>query len=43
MKFAIGSLIQVNNNEGLFTIKSTEDRRNRVLSKIPPSEDMFKT
>lgn len=41
VKFAIGSLVQGNNNEGLFTIK-TNEKNTRVLSKITPSEDMLK-
>lgn len=41
MKFAIGSLVQGNNNEGLFTIK-TDETNKRILSKIAPSEDMLK-
>lgn len=40
MKFAIGSLVQGNNNEGLFTIKSDE-KNNRILEKITPSADML--
>ena len=38
-KFAIATLLQGNNNEGIFTIKTENDKR--VLSKIAPSEDML--
>ncbi|HBB44203.1 MAG: hypothetical protein UW27_C0011G0005 [Parcubacteria group bacterium GW2011_GWA1_44_13] len=40
IKFAIGTLLEGNNNEGIFTIK-TEDNK-RTLSKIAPSADMVK-
>jgi hypothetical protein len=38
-KFAIATLLQGNNNEGIFTIKTEEGKR--LLSKIDPSEDML--
>ncbi len=39
-KFALASLLQANNNEGLFTVKSLEDGK-RVLSGLTPSEEML--
>lgn len=39
-KFAIGTLLQGNNNEGIFTIKTSEDNK-RTLEKIAPSADML--
>ncbi|OGN02955.1 MAG: hypothetical protein A3G02_00180 [Candidatus Yanofskybacteria bacterium RIFCSPLOWO2_12_FULL_44_13b] len=41
IKFAIGTLLEGNNNEGIFTIKTGEDNK-RTLSKIAPSADMLK-
>lgn len=41
LKFAIATLLQGNNNEGIFTIK-TEDNK-KMLQKIAPSEDMLKS
>ena len=38
-KFALAALLRGNNEEGMFTIK-TEDNK-RILSKITPSEDML--
>lgn len=40
-KFAIATLLEGNNNEGIFTIKKGEDGK-RVLSKVDPSKDMLK-
>lgn len=39
-KFALATLLQGNNDEGLFTIKTGIDSK-RVLSPIAPSEDML--
>lgn len=41
LKFAIATLLQGNNNEGIFTIKTNEENK-KVLSAIAPSEDMLK-
>ena len=41
IKFAVGSLLQGINNEGLFTIRTGEDKK-KSLSKIEPSTDMLK-
>lgn len=41
IKFAIATLLQGNNNEGIFTIK-TNDKNVKSLSKIEPSLDMIK-
>lgn len=41
IKFAIGTLLEGNNNEGIFTIKFGEDNK-KVLSKIAPSSDMIR-
>ena len=38
-KFALAALLQGNNDEGLFTIKTSADNK-RVLAPIAPSEDM---
>lgn len=40
IKFAIGTLLEGNNNEGIYTIKT--DNNTRILSKIAPSADMLK-
>lgn len=41
LKFAIATLLQGNNNEGIFTIKTNENKQ-RVLIPIEPSSDMLK-
>ena len=41
IKFAIGTLLEGNNNEGIFTIKTGEDNK-RILTKVAPSVDMLK-
>lgn len=41
VKFAIGTLLEGINNEGIFTIKNGEENK-KVLSKIAPSVDMLK-
>lgn len=41
IKFAIGTLLEGNNNEGIFTIKIDNDNK-KILSKIAPSADMIK-
>lgn len=38
-KFAIGTLVDGNNNEGIYTIKLQNGQR--VLSKIAPSKDLL--
>jgi hypothetical protein len=38
-KFALGTLLQGNNNEGIFTVKTENNQR--VLTKIAPSADML--
>lgn len=40
-KFAIATLLQGQNNEGIYTIKTDEENK-RVLSAITPSADMLK-
>lgn len=39
IKFAIGTLLEGNNNEGIYTIKT--DTGTRQLSKLKPSEDLI--
>ncbi len=39
-KFAIGALLEGNNNEGIFTIKTDSDNK-KILSEIEPSADML--
>jgi len=41
-KFAIAVLLQGNNDNGLYTIKTKEDGTSRVLSPISPSGDLVK-
>lgn len=41
IKFAIAALLEGNNNEGIFTVK-TNAQNARALSKIAPSDDMLK-
>ena len=41
IKFAVGSLLQGTNNEGLFTIITGEDKK-KSLKKIEPTSDMLK-
>jgi Arc/MetJ-type ribon-helix-helix transcriptional regulator len=40
IKFGIATLLQGNNNEGIYTIKPTEDGK-KMLSKITPPTDML--
>mgnify|MGYP001563265810 CR=1 FL=1 len=40
IKFGIATLLEGNNNAGLYTIKPTEDGK-KMLSKITPPEDML--
>ena len=42
LKFAIAALLQGNNNEGVFTVKTNENKQ-RVLVPIEPSADMLKS
>lgn len=42
IKFAIAALLEGNNNEGLFTIKSIGEETKKVLSRIAPPEDLLK-
>ncbi|MFZ2038625.1 MAG: hypothetical protein WAV11_01660 [Minisyncoccia bacterium] len=41
IKFGIATLLQGNNNEGLFTIKPSEEDGKRILSKIEPPADLL--
>lgn len=42
LKFGIAALLEGNNNEGLYTIKSSEDDiTKRLLSKIAPPKDLL--
>lgn len=41
IKFAIGTLLEGNNNEGIFTIKTGAENK-RILTKVAPSADMLK-
>lgn len=41
IKFGIATLLEGNNNEGIFTIKTVAEDGKRMLSKITPPEDML--
>ncbi len=42
MKFGIATLLEGNNNEGIYTIKPTADGK-KMLSKIAPPADLLDT
>lgn len=42
IKFGIATLLEGNNNEGIYTIKPAEDGK-RILSKIAPPNEMLIT
>jgi len=44
LKFAVGALLQGNNDDGLYTIKSdSENPKAKLLSRVKPSDDLLTT
>lgn len=41
LKFGIASLLEGNNNEGLYTIKTADIDGKKLLSRIAPPEDLL--